>query len=464
MKMKKLLSAGAIAALALFGLNANAGIIDANAARMTARNFINERVNTQGTFKSTASVADIKLVHSEASSVEGNAYYVFNVQGGGWVIVAGDNRAKQILAYSETGSIDMKNMPVPAKGYLNMFKAQIETMQNYKGEVVRLKAHKSITPVGPLCKTDWAQGNPFNLQCYFNGSYCSVGCAGTDMAQILNYWKYPKEIDGLPSYSPSWSLSIPALPATTFDYDLIVDHYTYWQDGGLYLANTTDEQKQEVAKLCRYAAQSCLMNFSPDGSGSNVEKQKNGFITMGYHSDAKLLGLEAWPTRHTWNETDYTDEQWVELINAQLEKKHPIPYSSEDFTDGHTFIVDGVDADGLYHVNWGWNGRCDGYFQYGAFDVTPTNETYHFNSALFMVADLYPATGDNPPSDEPEFVRGDIDGNGEVKIADVSLLINYLLSEDANGVDLNAADCDESGDIKIADVSALISYLLSGTW
>ena len=46
MKMKKLLSAGAIAALALFGLNANAGIIDANAARMTARNFINERVNT----------------------------------------------------------------------------------------------------------------------------------------------------------------------------------------------------------------------------------------------------------------------------------------------------------------------------------------------------------------------------------------------------------------------------------
>ena len=131
MKMKKLLSAGAIAALALFGLNANAGIIDANAARMTARNFINERVNTQGTFKSTASVADIKLAYTEASNVEGNAYYVFNVEGGGWVIVAGYDHAKQVLAYSDKGYIDMKSMPDNMKGQLNVYKEQIEAMQNY---------------------------------------------------------------------------------------------------------------------------------------------------------------------------------------------------------------------------------------------------------------------------------------------------------------------------------------------
>ena len=65
---------------------------------------------------------------------------------------------------------------------------------------------------------------------------------------------------------------------------------------------------------------------------------------------------------------------------------------------------------------------------------------------------------------DPAFLRGDVDNNGEVKIADVTALINYLLSGDAEGVNLQAADCDENGEVKIADVTTLINYLLSGTW
>ena len=65
---------------------------------------------------------------------------------------------------------------------------------------------------------------------------------------------------------------------------------------------------------------------------------------------------------------------------------------------------------------------------------------------------------------EQTFLRGDVDNNGEVKIADVTALINYLLSGDASAVNLQAADCDQNGEIKIADVTALINYLLSGQW
>ena len=64
----------------------------------------------------------------------------------------------------------------------------------------------------------------------------------------------------------------------------------------------------------------------------------------------------------------------------------------------------------------------------------------------------------------PTFIRGDVDNSGDVKIADVTALINYLLSGDATNVNVLAADCDESGDVKIADVTALINYLLSGNW
>ena len=57
-----------------------------------------------------------------------------------------------------------------------------------------------------------------------------------------------------------------------------------------------------------------------------------------------------------------------------------------------------------------------------------------------------------------------MNGDGQVKIGDVTALINYLLSGDATGINVQAADCDQNGEIKIGDVTALINYLLSGNW
>ena len=464
MKIFRLIGKTLLVSLAVTTLSANAGNIDATAARAAAGRFLHQ--NAHAMFKATPQSA-IKLAHSEASKVSGNAYYVFNIDGGGWVIIAGDDRAQEVLAYGNYGSVDVNNMPDNMKGYLDMFKAQIECMQAYKGEVVPLKTPKSNLVVEPLVKTNWAQGNPFNRQCpQYGGEYSSVGCGGLAMAQIVNYWKYPTDMPALESYPNTANYSyVPALPAATIDYSLIVDHYTDWNDAGqVVLLNTTQEQKDEVAKLCRYCAQSCLMNFSPDGSGSNVLKQKNGFLAIGYHSDAKLVGLEAWPSRETWNTTDYTDAEWIALINEQLAAGRPIPYSSEDFTDGHAFVVDGIDANGMYHVNWGWYGRCDGWYQYGAFNVTPTNETYYFNSSLFMIIDLYPYPGYVIPSDEPETMRGDVNKDGEIGIADVTALIDYILSGDATDIDLEAAECDMVDGITIADVTTLIDYILNGEW
>ena len=62
------------------------------------------------------------------------------------------------------------------------------------------------------------------------------------------------------------------------------------------------------------------------------------------------------------------------------------------------------------------------------------------------------------------FLRGDVNGDGQVKISDVTALINYLLSGDASAINLQAADCNQDGQVKISDVTALINYLLSSTW
>ena len=64
----------------------------------------------------------------------------------------------------------------------------------------------------------------------------------------------------------------------------------------------------------------------------------------------------------------------------------------------------------------------------------------------------------------PDYVLGDVDNDDFVKISDVTALINYLLSGNADGIDLRAADCDTDGFIKINDVTTLINFLLSGSW
>ena len=65
---------------------------------------------------------------------------------------------------------------------------------------------------------------------------------------------------------------------------------------------------------------------------------------------------------------------------------------------------------------------------------------------------------------EPTVLRGDVNNNNEVTIADVTALIDYLLSGDATNINLAAADCNNNEEVTIADVTALIDYLLSGSW
>ena len=65
-------------------------------------------------------------------------------------------------------------------------------------------------------------------------------------------------------------------------------------------------------------------------------------------------------------------------------------------------------------------------------------------------------------SEKPAFIRGDVNGDSHVDIADVTALIDLLLG---GGTITNpAADCNQNSSVDIADVTALIDFLLSGTW
>ena len=59
---------------------------------------------------------------------------------------------------------------------------------------------------------------------------------------------------------------------------------------------------------------------------------------------------------------------------------------------------------------------------------------------------------------------GDVNNDNHVNISDVASLINYLLSEDASGLNLDVADVNNDSKISIGDFTVLINYLLSGSW
>ena len=61
-------------------------------------------------------------------------------------------------------------------------------------------------------------------------------------------------------------------------------------------------------------------------------------------------------------------------------------------------------------------------------------------------------------------VRGDVNKDGSVDIADATRLIDYLLNDKTAEVDSTNADCNNDNDINISDATALIDYLIKNQW
>ena len=96
---------------------------------------------------------------------------------------------------------------------------------------------------------------------------------------------------------------------------------------------------------------------------------------------------------------------------------------------------------------------------YTTSNVIVTNVDGTSTIALAEVQDMY-FTNEATPS----FIRGDVNNDGFLNISDVTELINYLLTDDATGINLEAANCNQDTTISIDDVTTLINYLLTENW
>ena len=92
-------------------------------------------------------------------------------------------------------------------------------------------------------------------------------------------------------------------------------------------------------------------------------------------------------------------------------------------------------------------------------DVTGVRETSFFEVTTqtnkYQVADV---TAQYAPY--LNVLSGDVNGDGDVNISDVTLLIAYVLNDGGATIDLMAADLSGDGDVNISDVTLLISKVM----
>lgn len=341
-------------AIAAHGAN-----INPDKARAAAAGFL----TSNGSFKASTPASTLRLVHSEASSVDArlNDYYVFNTgDNSRYVIVAGDDRAETILAYGE-GAVDMGNLPEGMQFLLELYKGQLDYLHAHPEYVVNKAPRYASSSVSPLLSTKWNQGEPYNCMCPMdNGKRSVTGCAATSMSMVFHFWQYPERINTtIPGYTTKTKhIEVEALSPTSFDWSYMLNSYT----NGSY----NNVQSNAVGKLMRYVGQAEKMDYTSQSSGASIVNMLNTVMLFGYDQDAYVHMKMDDETGDVY----FNDEEWAANLQYELNAGRPIVYvgNSADGS-GHAFNVDGYDAArDAFHVNFGWGGNYNGYYVLNAFD------------------------------------------------------------------------------------------------
>lgn len=300
-----------------------------------------------------------------------DAYYVFNNDAGGFVIIAGDDAVTPVLGYTSTGSFDAENLPDGLKDLLKSYERQIAALgDNYVAN--RTATRAAFTGEKLLNTAEWNQMAPFNK--YTPNNYVT-GCVATAGAIVMKHHGYPAK--GTGSHSYTWNGK---------DLTANFEHDYDWANMPTKYTVGNDEAFDGVARLMSDLGVAVEMKYAKGGSGASMEDLLTALKKyFGYSKYARLLAI-----------ADLGAEVWNDRLRAEIDANRPILYSAVDSNKGgHSFVIDGY-KDESFSVNWGWGGYCDGFYRIGALNPEtggkPLGDQYNLSqSAVFS---LQPSDGE----------------------------------------------------------------------
>ncbi len=335
------------------------------------------------------------------------SYYVFNNGNDqGFTIVSGDDQLPEIVGYSATGSFDESQMPENLAAFLKAYQQTAEAIMQEDAQANRYLAERKALLANTAYKQPkvspllggilWNQLAPYNDLCPTDitsktSEKCATGCVATAMAQVMAYYKYPKQLQAdIPSYTTStyqYNLKMVSKGAT-YDWDNMLDVYP---SKGIF----TLTQRNAVAKLMYHCGMAVEMDYGPSSGACITPEALSKYF--GYDADLMQTVFRA----------HFSLTAWVKMIDTELEAARPILYGGASSEGGHEFVCDGSDGNGLYHINWGWSGYGNGYYDISILDpdyrgTGGGTSSDGFNQVAEMIIGIAP---DNGKEDEPLATR-----------------------------------------------------------
>ena len=356
-----------------------------------------------------------------------DAYYVFNNDAGGFVIIAGDDAVTPVLGYTSTGSFDAENLPDGLKDLLKSYERQIAALgDNYVANQTATRA--AFTGEKLLNTAKWNQNAPFNK--YTPNNYVT-GCVATAGAIVMKHHGYPAK--GTGSHSYTWNGK-----TISADFEHNYDWASMPADNG-----TNGADFDGVARLMADLGVAVEMQYNKDGSGAYIGNLVTALQKYyGYSKLSHLMAIE-----------DVGAEAWNGRLREEIDANRPVLYAASDPAGGgHAFVIDGY-KDESFSVNWGWGGYCDGFYKIGALNPEsvgkPTGDKYNVGqSAVFGMQ----------PSDGTEKVST----MGFMAVADELQMLNMNITDvkkGENGVIFsapigNTGDQPFTGEVAVALMNA----------
>lgn len=351
MKTKRLLSATImlIAALTLYANPRSKKTMERAAAEV-----LNSSISNNGIKRSPRKEKLVELQSNDVVTIMG-------YQSGGYAIMGNDDRLPLIIGYSDTKFVN-DTLNLGFQWYIKAITSSNNTriLNNIKSSTIKPDPKQFSTRVNPLIRTKWGQTYPYNNLCPIindNGKRAVTGCVATAIAQIVYYNHFP--IHGLDKDCKI------TYKVNNTKKDTIINfgknNYQYSSMLLDYNGKYTEKNVNSVAELMFDCGLISSMSYSENASGASHDACRDGlslYFCYGNKLKKKLRYQE-------------NNGTWMNLIFKELNEGRPILYTGTNKNKiGHAFILDGYDENGNIHINWGWNGQGNGYFNLSVLDST----------------------------------------------------------------------------------------------
>ena len=290
-------------------------------------------------------------------------YYVYNVgNNGGFALIAKDDTHGAVIGYSDQGTFDLDRMSPELRDLFSILD-EARPSQIEKNEARSFDyPPKHSRVVAPLLRSRWNQDHPYSLYTPTykdtdgDEQHAFAGCVAVAMAQLMYYHQWPAQGRG-EKYHPKLGKR-----------DFSTSHYRWSDMRPIYGENERrigsgknprvrpddDPIFTSVAELMRDLGAAVSMNYQPAASSSNSELASNALQTYFDYEATDALST----SRLGMDKTE-------QLITEELIGGFPVYISGMNKSGGnygHAWVIDGIDAFGRFHMNFGWGGQSDGYY------------------------------------------------------------------------------------------------------